>query len=179
MAVKYQSELAKVVYMEAPIPDERMHKFPAFTPEAESLVWHFSFFAAGNKLPETLIAGKERFFSHLVKEHSTNIDVFYDALMTMYGNSYAKPGTLTAAFDYYRALNESIRQNAVISKTKMRMPLLAIGGGGHGGLGKFQGDQMKKYATNVEGRVLLGCGHWFPEECAAPLNDMVVNFLAR
>jgi pimeloyl-ACP methyl ester carboxylesterase len=57
------------------------------------------------------------------------------------------------------------------------MPVLAIGGGGHGGLGSLEGDQLNDYATNVTAKVLPGCGHWLPEECASTLNQVVVTFL--
>jgi len=86
---------------------------------------------------------------------------------------------LHAAFEYYRALNTSIADNAQLSATRLAMPVMAIGGGGHGGMGQFQVDQMKQYATHVEGRVLPGCGHWLPEECPDALNALVVGFLAR
>lgn len=59
------------------------------------------------------------------------------------------------------------------------MPVLAIGGGGHGGFGTAQADQVRKYATNVTGASIPNCGHWLPEECAAPLNKLVVDFLRR
>ena len=56
------------------------------------------------------------------------------------------------------------------------MPVLAIGGSGS--MDKLQGEQMRKYATDVHAEVLTGCGHWLPEESAAALDPMVVNFLA-
>jgi len=43
MAVEHQTEIRKLIYMEAPIPDGSIYKFPAFTPEGESLVRDFSF----------------------------------------------------------------------------------------------------------------------------------------
>ena len=180
MAVTHQSDIRRVVYMEAPIPDQSIYKYPAFTPEGESLVWHFSFFAAAGRLAETLITGKERFFlEHFIKVHATNKDVFTPALLDLYAASYAKPGSLSASFEYYRALNETTRRNAPLAGTKLAMPVLAIGGGGHGGFGTAQADQIRQYATNVEGLSLPGCGHWLPEECAGPLNQAVVQFLSR
>jgi pimeloyl-ACP methyl ester carboxylesterase len=180
MAVTNRQDIRRLVFMEAPIPDDRIYKFPAFTPQGESLVWHFSFFAAAGNLAETLVAGKERvFLEHFIKEHATNRDVFTDALLDRYAASYAKPQTLTASFEYYRALNETAERNKDLSKTKLSMPILAIGGGGHGGMGKLQVDQLNEYGTNVEGLVLPGCGHWLPEECAGPLNKAVVDFLTK
>jgi pimeloyl-ACP methyl ester carboxylesterase len=180
MAVTHQSDIAKLVYMEAPIPDQRLYDFPAFTPTGESLVWHFSFFSAGDRLAETLIAGHERFFfEHFIKTHATNKAVFTPELLDMYARSYAKPHSLNAAFEYYRALNETVRRNASLSADKLKMPVLAIGGGGKGGMGQFQVDQTQDYADKVEGSVLPDCGHWLPEECTATLNQLVVDFLER
>lgn len=178
MAVTHQSQIRKLVYMEAPIPDKRMYDFPAFSDQGESLVWHFSFFAADNHLAETLITGHEEFFlTHFIKEHAVQKDVFTPALLKLYAKSYAKPHTLNASFEYYRALNKSIAENVELSKTPLNMPVLAIGGGGQGGMGQFQVDQEKQYATHVEGHVLPNCGHWLPEECSDQLNPLVITFL--
>jgi len=180
MVVAHQQHIGRVVYMEAPIPDPSIYTYPAFTPEGESLVWHFSFFAAGDHLAETLITGKERlFFEHFIKAHATNKDVFTPALLDLYARSYAKPESLHAAFEYYRALNKTERRNRPLAGTKLAMPVLAIGGGGHGGFGTAEADQIRQYATHVKGLSLPGCGHWLPEECAAPLNQAVVTFLGR
>jgi pimeloyl-ACP methyl ester carboxylesterase len=180
MVVAHQPDIRRLVYMEAPIPDDRLYQFPAFTPQGESLVWHFSFFSAGDLLPETLVTGHERFFiEHFIKSHAADKAVFTPALLDLYGRSYAKPRTLHGSFEYYRALNETARRNKPLAATKLAMPVLAIGGGGNGGLGKLEGDQLKEYATNVRGEVLPDCGHWLPEECPAALNPMVVQFLTE
>lgn len=180
MLVRHQADFGRVVFMEAPIPDDGLYTYPAFTPQGESLVWHFSFFAAKDQLAETLIAGRERFFlEHFIEEHATNTAVFTPQLLDLYAKSYGKPGSLTASFSYYRALNETARRNAPLAQTKLTLPILAIGGGGHGGFAAAEAEQIGKYATNVRGLVLPDCGHWLPEECAAPTNKAVADFLAR
>ncbi|SFB55256.1 Pimeloyl-ACP methyl ester carboxylesterase [Rhizobium sp. NFR07] len=180
MAVTHQDDIRKLVFMEAPIPDDRIYAFPAFTPEGESLVWHFSFFAAAGNLAETLVTGHERMFlEHFIKEHATNRDAFSDELLDLYAASYAKPQTLNASFEYYRSLNETTERNKPLAETKLRMPALAIGGGGHGGMGQLQVDQLREYGTNVEGVVIPDCGHWLPEECSAALNVAVIKFLTK
>ncbi len=180
MAVRHQASIRRVVFMEAPIPDEGLYDYPAFTREGESLVWHFSFFAAAGHLAETLITGKERFFlEHFIKVHATNTDAFTPDLLDCYARSFAKPESLRASFEYYRALNETARRNAKLAETKLTMPILAIGGGGHGGFGTAQADQVRHYASRVEGLSLPGCGHWLPEEGAEPLNQAVLEFFGR
>ncbi|MYN28564.1 alpha/beta fold hydrolase [Duganella levis] len=178
MLVEHQDTIRRAVYMEAPIPEESIYSFPAFTPEGESLVWHFSFFAAQNRLAETLIAGKERFFiEHFIKEHASNKAAFTSELLNLYGKSYAKPHSLNASFEYYRVLNQGVKDNQQLAKTKITIPMLAIGGGGHGGMGTYETEMLRRYATNVTGKVLEGCGHWLPEECSVKLNETVSVFL--
>lgn len=66
----------------------------------------------------------------------------------------------------------------MLSREKIAVPMLAIGGGGHGGLGAYEQQVVSRYASQVTGKVLPGCGHWLPEECPAPLNAAVMEFLA-
>ena len=180
MAARHQDAIRRIVFMEAPIPDAGLYDYPAFTPQGESLVWHFSFFAAAGHLAETLIAGKERFFlEHFIRVHATNTAAFTPDLLDLYARSFAKPGSLHASFEYYRALNETARRNVGLAGTKLGMPILAIGGGGHGGFGTAQADQVRRYATDVEGLSLPGCGHWVPEEGADALSHAVLDFLGR
>lgn len=180
MAAAHQKDIRRLIYMEAPIPDRRLYDFPAFTPEGESLVWHFSFFAAGNRLAETLVTGHERLFlEHFIKVHAVNKAAFTPELLNLYAASFAKPGSLNASFEYYRSLNETARRNVELAQTRLGMPVLAVGGGGHGGMGQFQIDQMRDYADNVEGHIIDACGHWVPEEAPDALNKLVVEFLTR
>lgn len=178
LVVRHQDALRRVVFMEAPIPDDALYSFPAFSAQGESLVWHFSFFAANGRLAETLITGKERiFFEHFIKEHATNKEVFTPELLDLYARSYAKPHSLNAAFEYYRVLNQGVQDNKALAQTRITLPTLAIGGSGHGGMGQFQIDDVSRFATHVTGKLLPGCGHWLPEECPGPLNEAVMSFL--
>ena len=178
MLVQHQDNIRRAVYMEAPIPDDSIYNFPAYTPQGESLVWHFSFFDARGQLAETLIAGKERFFfEHFIKVHASNSAVFTPELLDLYAKSYSKPHSLGAAFGYYRVLTQGVQDNKQLARRQVEIPMLAIGGGGHGGMGEYQTQVVSRYATNVTGMVLKGCGHWLPEECPTALNDAVVGFL--
>lgn len=180
MLVQHQDAIRRVIYMEAPIPGDSIYSFPAFTPEGESLVWHFSFFAAEQQLAEKLVSGKERIFlEHFIKVHAANKEVFTPELLDLYAYSYAKPHSLNAAFEYYRVLNQGVKDNKELASTKVTTPALAIGGGDHGGMGQYQIDMMRHYASDVTGIVLHGGGHWLPEECPEALNKAVMEFLNR
>jgi pimeloyl-ACP methyl ester carboxylesterase len=72
-----------------------------------------------------------------------------------------------------------VRRNQPLFHTGLAMPVRAIGGGGHGGFGDAEATQIREYASDVEGRSIPSCGHWLPEECAGPLDAMVMQLLAQ
>jgi len=179
MVAQHQADFKHVVFMEAPLPDEGLYTFPSFTPQGESPMWHFSFFAAGNNLAETLVAGRElAFFDHFIKSHAVNKSVFTPELIGLYAKSYAKPHSFHAAMEYYRALPETQKRNIPLFKDKLTMKTMAIGGGSPVSVGQFQLDQLAKYASDMKGVVIPNCGHWLPEECPAPLNSTIIDFLS-
>lgn len=180
MVVQHQDDIAKVIFFDSIIPDKTIYTFPSFTPEGEASTWHWSFYAAENNLAETVIAGKEKIFlSHIIKKHATNKEVFTDQLLDLYAKSYAKPHTLHAAFEYYRAFNQSVGQNKELARNKLTMPVLVIPGDDKGGgLGDAFLNQVKQYGNNVQGRTIQGCGHWLPEECPELVEPLVLNFLS-
>ncbi|MCG6122965.1 MAG: alpha/beta hydrolase [Microvirga sp.] len=176
MVVTNQDDVRRLVYMEAPIPDDGLYGWPAFTDKGASLAWHFSFFNLAAPLPETMLAGKERvFLEDFILTRAGNKDAFPPDVLDMYAKSWAKPTSLTASLEYYRALNETARRNKPLADTKLIMPVLAIGGGNS--MGAYQGEQLRKYAVNVQPETIQGCGHWLPEECPTQINSLVVNFL--
>lgn len=179
MVAENQADFNHVVFMEAPLPDEGIYSFPSFTPQGESPMWHFSFFAAGDSLAETLVAGREvPFFDHFIKSHAVNKNVFTPELIGLYAKSYAKPQSFHAAMEYYRALPETQKRNVPLFKNKLTMKTMAIGGGSPVSVGQFQVDQLAKYSTDMKGVVIPNCGHWLPEECPAALNSTIINFLS-
>ncbi|WP_292009912.1 alpha/beta hydrolase [Chryseobacterium sp.] len=180
MLVQHQDKIIKAVYLEAPIPDDSLYQFPAFTPEGESYVWHFSFFDADEHLAERLIKGKERFFfEHFIRTHASNFAAFSPEYLDKIAKSYSKPHSLSSAFAYYRVVNQSVKDNKrLTANTKITIPMMAIGGGGIG-FGTQQAEQTRKYATNVIGEVIPKCGHWMPDECPKPLTKLIVDFLAE
>ncbi|MDQ2137078.1 alpha/beta hydrolase [Alcaligenaceae bacterium B3P038] len=178
MVAEHPKDFKHVVFMEAPLPDEGIYTFPAFTPQGESPMWHFSFFAAGGHFAEKMVAGREEmFFDHFIKSHAVNKAVFTPELIGLYARSYAKPQSFNAAMEYYRALPETQVRNIPLFKNKLTMKTMAIGGGSPVSVGQFQVDQLAKYTTNMKGVVIPNCGHWVPEECTETFNATIVDFL--
>jgi len=62
-----------------------------------------------------------------------------------------------------------------LSKAKLTMPVLAIGG--EKANGTVLGEQMKLVATNATMVVLKDCGHWVMEEKPKETTDALTKFL--
>jgi len=180
MVARHPTDIIKAAFIEATVPDDSLYSLPAFVATGEAPGWHHSFFAASGELADSMVKGNERkFLTHFIRHHASNQAALTNELLDSYVRSYSKPQTFHHAFEYYRALPKSIAQNEELGKTKITMPVLAVGGGGNGGFGAKQPENIRRYATNVEAHVLPGCGHWIPEECAPALNSLITSFLAR
>lgn len=62
-----------------------------------------------------------------------------------------------------------------MSKTKLTMPVLSIGG--DKSLGAALGEQMKLVASDVTVVIVKGSGHWILEEQPKQTTDALVSFL--
>ena len=174
-AAAYPRDVTKLVLSEAPIPDPSIYSFPSLTADGPG-AWHFGFFALANRLPEDLITGREPLW----------VDKFIDDLEVVKGavtpndiavfSGYLKdPAHLEASFQWFRTLPQDIANDAEYQKTKLTMPVLAIGASGS--LGKLVPDQVRRYAKHVTGAVVPNSGHWMYEEHPAEMAQILLTFL--
>jgi pimeloyl-ACP methyl ester carboxylesterase len=85
------------------------------------------------------------------------------------------PGHLQATIDWFSTFSQDIKNDAAYQKTKLTMPVLAIGGSAS--LGATVPDQVQDYATNVTGVVIKDTGHWLYEERPAEMTRLLLHFL--
>ena len=91
---------------------------------------------------------------------------------------------MRAGFEYYRALPQDAIQNLNYSKTKLAMPVLALGGGYDPALGgnltmPIIAYSMKLAAQNVQTVVIPNSGHWIPEEQPQFVIDQLFKFFGN
>ena len=104
------------------------------------------------------------------------------AVINEYVSHYSAPGGMRAGFEYYRAVPQDAIQNQNYSKTKLTMPVLALGGGY---IPVFGGNitmpivyGMKILAQNIQGVTVPNSGHFIPEERPDFVIKMLDNFFA-
>src|SRR5438094_3958402 len=82
---------------------------------------------------------------------------------------------MRAAWAYFASWPQLATEFAPLSKTKLTMPVLSIGG--EKSLGNQLGAQMKLVADNVTIIVLQNAGHWILEEKPKETTAALLNFL--
>src|SRR6202035_2771981 len=79
--------------------------------------------------------------------------------------------------EVFRAFAQDADDFAGFAKTKLQMPLLVLSGEKAGG--PFLIEQGKMVASNVEGVLVKGAGHWLMEEAPDQVIPKLVEFLDR
>jgi pimeloyl-ACP methyl ester carboxylesterase len=169
-AAQFPSEVEKLVVMDAFLPGiegwEPIYNNPS--------IWHFRF---NGPKPEALVAGREAiyfsfFWDDLAADKNRSLP---EADRKAYIEAYSRPGRMRAAWQYFVSWPQTAKDFAELSRTKLTMPVLSIGG--EKSLGKELGQQMKLVATDVTVVVLPDTGHWILEERPKETTDALVKFL--
>jgi len=90
---------------------------------------------------------------------------------------------MRAGFEYYRAFPQDALQNMNYSKTKLPMPVLALGGGYDPAFGgnltmPIIAYSIKIGAQNVQNVTVPNSGHWIQEEQPVRLVKLLSNFFS-
>src|SRR6478672_1163357 len=172
-AAAHPMEVKKLAVWEAPIV--------GLTAPGRTPVWMF-FFHQVPDLLEALVNGKETtYLSWFYNNLAYNPSAITQAAINEYVSHYSAPGGMRAGFEYYRALPQDAIQNMNYSKTKLPMPVLALGGGYIPALGGNLTTPsviygMKILAQNVQTVIVPNSGHWIPEEQPQFFVKQLANF---
>ena len=176
LAADHPERVGRLAILEAVIPGLTPSP-PFFGPAAVNLkLWQFGFNRLTD-LNEELVRGRERlFFGYQFATKAATPDAIPSYAVDVYVDAItADPRALRASFAYYRALDETIAQNEQRSKTRLTLPVLALGGALWSGANAAQ--TMRLAADDVTGVVLDDCGHYPAEEQPARFVEILEDFL--
>lgn len=139
-------------------------------------LWHFHFYGP---TPEALVAGRERiYFEHFWNDFAADkTKSVSEADRRFYAREYAKPGHMRAGMAYFKNFEQDAKDFAEFARTPLQMPMLVLSGEKAGG--QFLIDQGKLVATNVDGQIVAGSGHWLMEEKPQIVIPRLVDFLTK
>ncbi|MEU1513344.1 alpha/beta hydrolase [Streptomyces sp. NPDC005811] len=174
-AAAHPRQVHRLVLSEAPIPDESLYTFPSLTAQGPG-AWHFGFFDLTNGLPEKLIDGKEEtWVDGFTNSLEVNKDAIGPARVKEFASYLRDDAHLRASLEWFRAFPQDIADNEVYRRTKLPMPVLAIGASNS--LGNEVRKQVRGYARHVTGAIVADSGHWIYEEHPAEMTRRLLGFL--
>jgi len=171
-AAQYPTEVGRIVLMDAFLPGVGDWTKVWLLRD----LWHFHFYG---KTPLALVEGRERiylehFWNDFAADPSYSVS---EADRQLYAAAYAQPGGMRAGFEAFRAFEQDASDFAAFSKTKLKMPMLALTG--EKASGDFLIAQARLVAENVEGAVIKGSGHWLIDEAPDQVIPKLMAFFTR
>jgi len=168
-AADHPEEIAGLLYIEAPVMlSGVLSKIIAYTPEAmkEGSMWWWILPLAPD-VPERLVVGREReFLTWFYDRHMARREAIADADVDETLRTLAGREGVLGAMGLYRAAFTSIEQTeplaGLLTGRKVTVPVMALGG--EKGLSENVLMMVKLVAKDVEGDLIIDCGHFLPEE---------------
>ncbi|MDB5515694.1 MAG: alpha/beta hydrolase fold [Tardiphaga sp.] len=169
-AAQYPNEVDRIVLMEAFLPGVGEWNNVFLLRD----LWHFHFYG---KTPLALVTGRERtYLEHFWNDFAADpAKSLSEADRKFYAREYAQPGHMKAGMEVFRNFPKDAEDFAGFAKTRLTMPMLVLSGEKAGG--PFLIEQGRMVATNVEGVLVKGRGHWLMEEAPDQVIPKLVEFL--
>jgi pimeloyl-ACP methyl ester carboxylesterase len=171
-AAQYPTAVDRIVLMDAFLPGVGDWKNVWLMRD----LWHFHFYG---EVPLALVKGRERtYFEHFWNDFAADrAHSIPERDRRLYAKAYAQPGHMRAGFEVFRAFEQDAKDFAGLAQTPLPMPMLVLTG--EKASGEFLIQQGRLVATNVEGVVIRGSGHWLMEEAPEQVIPKLVEFLNR
>jgi pimeloyl-ACP methyl ester carboxylesterase len=171
LAALYPPRVIRWVVMDAPLPGIGHWDDQLKNPK----VWHFNF--RGPDV-ERLVAGRERILlDRFYNELSATPASIDDETRDHYAALYARPGAIHDAFSgqFAAFVQDAIDNQELVSKGKLTLPVLAIGG--DHSYGAHLATEIGFAASNVRSAVINNSGHWIMEEQPQQAIAVIIPFL--
>jgi pimeloyl-ACP methyl ester carboxylesterase len=168
-AALYPDKVERLVVMDAPLPGIA----PWDDIIKDHKLWHFSFWGPDE---ERLVQGRERIYlDRIWNDFSASPSQPDEATRKFYASEYAKPGAMRSGFAHFQAFSQDADDNKIFQRTKLTMPVLAIGGGKS--FGATEAVVFRSVATNVREAVVPDSGHWLMEESPTYTVALIRDYL--
>ncbi|MFT3686539.1 MAG: alpha/beta hydrolase [Phycisphaerales bacterium] len=171
-AAQFPQETERVVLMDAFLPGVGDWKNVWLMRD----LWHFHFYG---EVPLALVKGRERtYFEHFWNDFAADRSHSVpEEDRRLYSALYAKDDGMRAGFEYFRNFEQDAVDFAAFSRSRLTMPVMVLTG--EKASGEFLITQARLVATNVEGHVVTGSGHWLMEEAPSQVIPAIKRFVNK
>jgi pimeloyl-ACP methyl ester carboxylesterase len=142
--------------------------------------WYMLFFQLP-WLPEASIRANDyRMIEEAFRGMAVHKQRFTDEVIAEYKQAIAKPGALTSAINYYRALTRSQSTSFTAALDPVaKMPTLLIWGERDTALGKELNNDLERYVPDLTLRFIPDASHWVQQERPDLVNRYMLDFLTQ
>ena len=170
-AAQFPTEVKKLALMDALLPGIE----PVWS-QVKSQAWWFGFFAQPHS--GELVSGKVgAFFTDFWPVVGFQKNAFTKAETAEFIRAYSVPGATTGAFHWFGAFNQDAIDNVAFAKTKLPMPVLAMGSDHFAGA--FLAAHTKLVATEVYESIIKDSGHWVVQENTPQVQKDLLDFFLK
>jgi pimeloyl-ACP methyl ester carboxylesterase len=128
-------------------------------------------------LPERVLsAGGHALLRRVLRRQPVRSGAFRDEDIRRYQQALARPGALTAALNYYRALLRYPGQ-ALRGVHPIAVPTLLLWGEKDPYLSVGMTEGLQRWVTNLQVARLPHAGHWLPSDAPEEVNARILRFL--
>lgn len=178
-AVRHPQEVLRLAILDMTIPGFGAED--GFRVTRQGGPWHTIFHMVPD-VPEALITGRERqylsiFYSGLYGS-GDNPTAITSEEVDEYIRVYTKPGALRAYLSYYRSLFDDADRNREGTKTKLPMPVLALGGERTMGAAAG-GVRLKQAVEHLEVKVVPRAAHWVIHDAPDFVAQQLLSFFSE
>lgn len=170
-AAQFGTEVKKLALLDALIPGVE----PVWK-QISTTVWHFGFFS--RPIAGDLVTGKEReFFTDFWPQVGHVKDPFTKEESDEFIRAYSTKGSTTGSFHWFGYFPKDVEDNHEFMKTKLKMPLLAMGGEYFSA--PFLADHSRLIAEHVSETKIMGSGHWLVQEQTQQVLKGLMDFFVE
>jgi pimeloyl-ACP methyl ester carboxylesterase len=175
LAADHPERVERIALAEIPGSPGTAPSPPVFVPAPiNDRLWHLTFNRL-HTINEQLVTGREDIFYRW--EFDAAAKPLPDEAIDYYVSLVSNPDSLRGSFEWYRALDTTIAQDAERKTRRLTMPVLAIGGAAS--FGEHVADALRLVADDVQGVVIPDTGHFVAEESPDELLAALGAFFAR
>ena len=169
-AAQSPSDVTKLALMDAFLPGVTGWEMVYNDPQR----WHFRF---NGPTPEALVRGRERtYFDYYWNDFAADKNhSLPESDRRAYTAAYSRPGRMRAGWAYFISFPQTAKDFATLSQTKLKIPVIAIGG--EKASGAVLGQQVKAIASDATIVIIKESGHWVMEEKPQETMDALMKFL--
>ncbi len=137
--------------------------------------WHYGFHVAP-EFPEMLTRGRERdYIRAQIRAWSHNKMAISEDAISEFAYHYARPGGMTAGFNYYRALRQDAKLAETLRGRKLMPPVMTITG--RHSAGDKLAESLRDQAADLTSVVAEDSGHFVAEEVPDFFCEKLETFL--